>query len=250
MRMAGMSLAVRRRVVMVVISLGAATTGHAQEPYFPESIFFPKNKNQNSIVVDHLSAHLKAMKEPSLWKLSQEDRDATVHRFLWLASGQHPICVRLTRTGGTFTLHVARHDGPPGLAAGRMSLDKEVKLSPEQGERLIIQLQKTTFWTAPVEVRESRVIAGGDKIVIEGVKDGRYHLVDRVGPTAGESYKGFCRSVLELAGQPDVLKAWDHFRDGERKWPRYRPEPPQTADEGDSEADQESPEPCPRPGTE
>lgn len=219
---------------MTVVFLADACHSRAQEPYFPELVFLPGNKDVNSIIDEMTSVHLKAMKEPSLWKLSQKDRAADVYRFLWLASNEHPICIRLTRTGGSLVLHVAGHDGPPGMTAGRLTLDKDVKLSVQQGERLVGLIGRTTFWTAPVEVKESRGIGDGDRIVIEGVKDGKYHVISRAGLATGEAYKAFCRSLLELADEPGALKAWDHFRPGDRKFPRYRTEPPQTEDRGDS----------------
>ncbi len=214
--------------------LVSPSLAQAQEPYFPDPVFFPRDKELNAIVVDHLSVHLKAMKEPSLWKVSQDDRTATVYRFLWLANFEHPICVRITKSGGAYSLHVARHDGSPGLTAGRITINKDVKLSAKQWEGLISRLEKTKFWVAPPEVKESRGIADGDKIVIEGIKGGRYHVVDRAGSTTGEAYKGFCRHLLELA-QPDMLKSWDHFREDERKTDYYRPEPSETEDHGGPE---------------
>lgn len=242
MRMSRIRFTARLLLVVVAVLLGAAHPDKAEGPYFPDLVFLPKNTEVNSFIVDVTAVHLKAMKEPSLWKLSQKDRTATVYRFLWLASGQYPICIRLTRTDGTFALHVAGHDGPPGITAGRQNLDKNVKVSVQQGERLVAQLQKTTFWTSPVEVKENRNIADGDRLVIEGVKEGKYHILSRAGSAAGESYKEFWRSLLELADEPDVLKAWDRFRQGERKSPGYRPEPPQTEDQGDSEPDKDTPE--------
>ncbi len=106
-----------------------------------------------------------------------------------------------------------------------MTINKDVKISVPQGERLVARLEKTKFWKSPVEVKESRGIADGDVIVIEGAKDARYHVINRAGSTTGESYKDFCRSLLELTDEPEVLKAWNRFRQEERKSPRYRREP-------------------------
>jgi bifunctional DNA-binding transcriptional regulator/antitoxin component of YhaV-PrlF toxin-antitoxin module len=233
MRMPRIEFTMRLPILMVVMFLVEANPVTAQEPYFPELVFLPKNKEVNSIIDDMTSVHLKAMEEPSLWKLSQKDRTASVYRFLWLASGEHPICIRLTRTSKTFVLHVARHDGPPGLTAGRSTINKDVKINVQHGEKLVAEVQKTKFWTSPVEVKESRGIADGDVIVIEGVKDGKYHALRRAGSVTGESYKEFCRSLLELADEPNVLKAWDRFRQEERQSPGYRPEPPQTEYQGE-----------------
>ncbi len=109
-----------------------------------------------------------------------------------------------------------------------------MRISRGQGEEIIKRLQKTSFWTAPAEVKESRGIADGDMIVIEVVKEGKYHIVVRVGCRTGELYKSFCRSLLELA-EPEVLKVWDRFRREEREVLGYRPEPPETEDRGDPE---------------
>ncbi len=62
------------------------------------------------------------------------------------------------------------------MTAGRLTLNKDVKLSVRQGERLVAGLQQTKSWTSPVEVKESRGIADGDGIVIEGAKDGKANL--------------------------------------------------------------------------
>lgn len=219
--------------------MGSPFTPEEQEKYFPDLVFCPRNKAHNAIVVELTDVHLKAMKEPSLWKLSQLDRKATVYRFLWLATNEHPICIRLTKTGDNYRLHVARHDGPPGDTAGRLTVDKEVKIEAEQGERLVELLEKSSFWNAPVSVKESRGRADGDRLVIEGVKNGKYHVVDRAGSIAGESFQKFCRGLLEPADEPIVIKSWDNFRKSERERPDYRPEPPQTEDLGEVEKDQE-----------
>jgi hypothetical protein len=50
---------------------------------------------------------------------------------------------------------------------------------------------------------------------------------------AEEPFFLFCRSLLELADEPEVLsRVWDRFRQDERKSPGYRPEPPQTEYQG------------------
>jgi hypothetical protein len=241
MRTARTGFAIRLLMTVKAVLLANAHHARAQRPYFPDLVFLPKDKELNSIRDDMTTVHLRAMKEPSLWRLSREDRSAEAYRFLWLASYEHPISLCLTRGSGAFSLHVARHDGPPGVTAGRLTLNKDVKLNAQQEERLVSLLGKTTFWTAPVEVKESRGAADGDRIVIEGTKGGRYHVVSREGHATGESYKAFCRGLLELADVPDVLKAWDRFRQAERERSGYRPEPPQTADLGEREPDAEVP---------
>jgi bifunctional DNA-binding transcriptional regulator/antitoxin component of YhaV-PrlF toxin-antitoxin module len=206
-----------------------------------QRLFFPKNKGLNSIIDEMTSVHLRAMKEPSLWRLSQKDRQANAYRFPWLHRGRNQIYVRLTRTGRAFALHVAGHDGFPGTTAGRPTISKDIEPTDQQENRLVGLLARTAFSASPVEVKESRGIADGDVIVIDGVEDGKYHVIERAGLATGESYKKFCRSLLELADEPDMLKEWDRLRQAERRSPRYRPEPPQTEDRGDPVPDADAP---------
>ncbi len=222
-----------RLLIPIALFLGLAAPAHAEDPYFPDLAFFPRDRDLNEIVVDLKAVHLRAMKEPSLWKLSQQDLGATAYRFLWLATGQHPISLRLERVGEDYLLHVARHDGPPGLTAGRPDLDRWIKVDAQPAQKIIAQLDASKFWTAPVEVKESRGIGDGDVLLLEGAKGGRYHVITRAGSTAGESYKAFGRSLIELADLPDALRAWDEYRREDRRMPGYRPDPPETEDLGD-----------------
>jgi hypothetical protein len=123
----------RERVTSIAVLRMPSTIA----PYFPGGVFFPKGKWLDESVAQHLSEQLFAMKEPSLWKLSKDDRTATVYRFLWLATNEHPICVRISKSGEDYSLHVARHDGGPGLTAGKITINEDVKLSAKQGKGLI-----------------------------------------------------------------------------------------------------------------
>jgi hypothetical protein len=63
-------------VHLIGFLLESPWSGQAQEPYFPDSMFIPKNKALNAIVHEHLTLQLKAMNEPSLWKLGSSGRSA------------------------------------------------------------------------------------------------------------------------------------------------------------------------------
>lgn len=231
-------IAAIRLIAIALTTLGMSGIVQAQEAYFPDLVFLPKNKEVNSLIDSMTSVHLRAMNEPSLWKLSQKKQTATIYRFLWLRGAGKPVCIRLTRTGDSFDLHVGGHDGSSGLTAGRQNLDRNLRISAKQGEKILAEVQKSNFWKAPVEVKETRGIADGDGIVIEGTKDGKYHVIDRHCSVLGDSYKVFCRSLLELADEPAHLRTWNSYCEGERKSPDYRREPPETEDLGDYQTDQ------------
>lgn len=53
--------------------------------------------------------------------------------------------------------------------------------------------------------------ADGDLIVIEGIREGKYHVIVRSGSTASETVKALARSMLEPA-DPETLRLWDSWR--------------------------------------
>src|SRR5262249_37865645 len=55
MRLPHMRPAVRSIMYAVALLAGAPHVAGAQEPYFPESAFFPADQDLNSIVVEHLA---------------------------------------------------------------------------------------------------------------------------------------------------------------------------------------------------
>jgi hypothetical protein len=228
-------LKVHHRCVLIVLSMiftSSPSLVLADEPLFPPLAFLPKNRELNAIVDEHLTLQLKAIKKPSLWAISQRDHTAQALRFLWLAANEEPICVQIVKSGETISLNVAQHDGSPGFTAGKATVNKNLNLSIKEWEKLVDLVDKSAFWASPTEVKESRGIADGDGIVIEGVREGKYHVVNRAGSTTGERYKSLCRTMLELA-KSDMIKAWDRWRQRERNLPNYRPEPSQTEDLGE-----------------
>ncbi len=239
-----MPFTIRPFAIFVVMFLGTSLSVDAQEPYFPELVFFPKDKELNSIVDDMTQG---GGFHPGRQRRNRRSGNcprrlpdlATVYRFLWLAAGQHPICMRLTRNDGVFVIHVTQHDGPPGLTAGRLTLSKDVKLGVQESETLVARLQKTTFWTSPVEVKESRGLADGDRIVIEAAKGGKYHVIDRLRVRLQKRHtrRDSVDPCSNYPMRPEMLKAWERFRESERKSPEYRPDPPETEDQGASEGD-------------
>ncbi|WP_165071084.1 hypothetical protein [Paludisphaera rhizosphaerae] len=218
---------------LIVASLMVVDRSVAQDAYFPPLIFAPKVEGLNNLIDELTTINLRALKEPSLWKLSRENRTVVSYRFLWIAANEHPMSLRLTRSGDDVVLNVKSHDKPPQATEARLRLDKELKLKFDEGRRIVDSLEKTKFWKAPVSVKEGRGIGDGDVIVIEGVRNGEYHVIDRAGCTTGESYKAFCRAILNAAGEPNALKTWERIRQAERKSPDYVAEPSETEDLGD-----------------
>ena len=214
---------VRLSAVIALLLGSFPLMAHEQEPYFPDLVFHPEDKELNAITDEILSAQLKALKEPSLWKRSQTDRSATIYRFLWLGTGQHPACVRIARVGDVATLHVSRHDQHPGVLQEedhpKLTVDREVKLTRTQWDDFVGRLEAAKFWAAPTDIVANGGIADGDRLLIEGIKDGKYHIVDRHRLIAKKDYEPLFRSVFEAAG-PDIVRSYDRKPLAEKETPK------------------------------
>jgi hypothetical protein len=142
----------------------------------------PQRQPQDeSAAVDSYAKYLAALKEPSLGELSRQVPMAEVYRFLWLRSFDNPIAVRLivTRDGGRLISKMTSGQG--GFEPGHLVLDRESQLSKEATDWFLAEVKHARFWDIPTR-DDSRVVLDGAEWIIEGVKQGRYHVVDRSSP--------------------------------------------------------------------
>jgi hypothetical protein len=168
------------------IFLLAASTLVAQQ-YFPPGVFDPKPDN-DVFITGWYSKCLRALKEPSLWKLSQEDPSAEIYRFLWLRSFDEPIAVRLIVTDRGGRLVSKMTSGRAGSDLGHLILDRQSPLS-KQVPMFLDAIQELKFWDLPSRAPQVigpdgsiKIGVDGAQWIIEGVKQGRYHVVDRWSP--------------------------------------------------------------------
>jgi hypothetical protein len=182
----------------------------ADEPFFPDRVF-DADKERNDFIAEWYSKHLKAMNEPSLWKLSQGDRSAVAYRFLWLPTFDRPVSIRLVKSDAEVVLHAVELDGRGGYEPGKIAVAKRITLSGKQWGEFQRRLDKLEFWAMPTEDRH-RDGVDGDQLILEGVMAGKYHIVDRWTPRAGDQYAELCRCMLTLSGL-DVMKTWQKYRE-------------------------------------
>jgi hypothetical protein len=124
------------------------------------------------------AAHLEAMKEAPLYPPTADRPD--VYRLLFLPTFHAPAVVRFTRTDGGWRLVAKGSDGLGGYRPGRLISEVERDLSPGEAAQFDSLLERVGFW-------KMRSVGGetgldGSEAVLEGVRAGRYHVVDRWSP--------------------------------------------------------------------
>lgn len=156
-----------------------------------QGAYFPKNALSDDSWSDHFKAAwysrvLTCLNEPSLLELGKE-RNREVYRFLWIRSFHRAVAVRFevrTDQTGMLTTKVANGEGGFLQTITHLIEDVSRPLSREQTRAFLSELERTGFWSlhgGPLD----QVGADGAQWIIEGVRKGKYHVVDRWSPKTG-----------------------------------------------------------------
>jgi hypothetical protein len=138
--------------------------------------------------------HLLSMQEQPLYP-AVVDRPA-VYRLLFLPTFGHPVVVRLTEAaGGGWRVVCKRSDGRGGYGPGPLVSQQERDLLPAEARQLGRLLEGAGFWVTP-SFKETEGL-DGSQAVLEGVCEGRYHVVDRWSPR-GTPYAELVQFLLKL----------------------------------------------------
>jgi hypothetical protein len=221
---------ISRCLALALVLAPSLLLAHASDAFFPAGVFFPDNKELNEIIERQEASQLRVKREPSLWKTSRDDQTAVAYRLLWVPSFTHSVCVRVWKDRSKYRLHAIQHDPRPG----KTEIIKDTEISAALWEQLVGSLDRAGFWTAPTSTKEDCGFADGDSILIEGIRDGRYHVTSRIGSVCREGYRTFSRLLLD-ASASGRLGEWDARREADRKDPTYRDNPTETEDRGTRE---------------
>ncbi len=129
---------------------------------------------------------LKALEEVKEPGLCQGPFSGHVHRYriLWVPTFGHPVFMRIDiQPDGTATLRVQTWSGQGGYGWGKVQAGTTRKLSRDEQVDLLFTLADIGFWTLPARVEDDPTVLFPDATqwVIEGVRDGKCHVVTRVG---------------------------------------------------------------------
>jgi hypothetical protein len=170
--------------------------------YFPKSIFSKNRNDVDRLMNDWYGKHLKAMGERSL--LDDSGNDTEIYRFLWLRTFHHPVFVRVERNKNKAGLFTKELDGAGGYAPGKVLREYEHRLTKQEFCEFLNLLEKADYWSLPSTEDDGGV--DGAQWILEGVKNDRYHVVDRFSPEKGE-YQEACIYLLKLSNiDVDKLK--------------------------------------------
>ncbi len=166
-------------------------------------IFFPESEELRFSALRY-SAHLIAMREPSLWELSRNEPNAEMYRLTLLPSFSGPISVRVTvGTAQDVTLVTKLLDGKGGYDPGKLLTDRVVQLSKSQSAALQKELlRRRPIWDEPTVLPfDGRITLDGTVWIVEWLQKGRYHLVVRTSPPHNDTIYAFGMFLAkELAG--------------------------------------------------
>jgi hypothetical protein len=167
---------IRANVILCMSALWCITTAAStQQSYFPI-----KTKAGDEGVTAFESKwygeSLKRMNEPRLPELAR-DANADIYRLIILPTWGNSIVVRVQRHGELFSLSARRLDGQAGYNPGKLVESKDIELDADDSRTLGALIQNLNFFKLSTE--DGVEGNDGDEWIIEGVSDGRYHLVQR-----------------------------------------------------------------------
>ena len=119
------------------------------------------------------SEELSALGEPALY-----DSIGQIYRFSYIPSFWNPFVVRIEiNDDGTADVCYKSGNGVAGPHSGGILKSESAKLSREETKEFLDLLNDKDYWNMPKEVE--RLGCDGYDVVIEGVKNGVYHIVNR-----------------------------------------------------------------------
>lgn len=178
---------------MRLLAFLAATIALPAQQYFPGGVL--ANDSQ-------YSRNLKALREPSLWELSQKDPHADVYRFLWLRSFHHPISIRIVvRPNGSGRINARMTSGKGGFEPGGIRRYSTSWLRKGLTQEFLAAFGNVDFWNQPTLLPAVKGASqlDGAQWIFEGVHDGKYHVIDRRSPPSGDPDRALGVLALKLA---------------------------------------------------
>lgn len=164
--------------------VGSSTPSGSIKRYFPPGVLGCTDQ-QEELLTRWYSDQLEALHEPSLWSLSGTASKITAYRFLWLRSFHPPVAIRIIiNRDWTGSVVVKMASGTGGSDPGILVRAQTLPVGKHGTALLLARVVETHFWTLPTRAAPGGT--DGAQWVLEGVEDGRYHIVERWSPWMGD----------------------------------------------------------------
>lgn len=163
--------------------------------FFPRGVF-AQEEWSDQFKMDWYGKHLRAMNEEPLHFPDSAVRES--YRFLWLRSFHHPVAVRIWNTGTEVYISVKEMSGAGGYEPGKVILTEQRKISQGEWDAFMRLLENSCYWDLPTQNPDDAGFDGA-QWVLEGVRESRYHIVDRWTPQRG-TFHAACVYLLKLSG--------------------------------------------------
>jgi hypothetical protein len=168
----------------------------ANPQYFPSGVF-SADPDRSEFRARWYAKHLRAMGEESLFSAAA-NRDFRGYRFLWLRTFHHPVATGLQiRPDGSGQLTSIEMTGAGGYEPGVVRTTRIVELSKEQVDQFETFVRAADFWTLPTHDPGKQGF-DGSQWTLEGVRDQKYHIIDRWTPKDG-AFRETCLYLLKLS---------------------------------------------------
>ncbi len=144
--------------------------------YFPKSTF-------DDFTINWYSHQLAALDEPPIYN-QNSDIGIQIYRFIWLRTFHHPISLRIEINDKEHAvLYIKETDSAGGYDPGKIKIKGKKELSPVEVRKFLVTIDENEFWSLP-RTGESDGLDGAQWI-IEGLSEGKYHVVERWSPDEG-----------------------------------------------------------------
>lgn len=147
---------------------------------------FPTTKDTEFTLNGWYLKHLKAMGEVSMHQRLAQPIDE--FRFLYLPTFNHPISVRVTKSGEMVSLRAVMLSGKGGYEPGCISAERKRVLTAKEWRHFQSLLSRASFWQG--EFPDYPGGMDGSQWIFEGSGTYRYRLLDIWTPTADTRKRG------------------------------------------------------------
>ncbi|GMT49088.1 MAG: hypothetical protein IEMM0008_0627 [bacterium] len=207
---------------MVLSQCGASTPSKKpvqskklDKSYFPESMIDDNNENDLDRFTDEwYSEVLSRLDEPILYTIT--DKNIEIYRLTLIPSFDPAISIRVYQSRKDRSIIVKKLDSVvesssdiiyhdkhgkviifPPKPVSKLKYKAKRQLIKKEWQNILKHVKKSSFWHLKTSVWGG--LWDGEQWIMEGVRNGKYHVVDRTSPDDG-SYLDFCGYLLTISG--------------------------------------------------